>query len=73
MVTSSQAYSIAYSEVGGSVDGWSTTKISSNGTPPTGLFSPSGPPTTWEISWFDADGSTLASAHVDAQTGAVSQ
>lgn len=73
MVTSSEAYVIAYTEVGSAVDGWVTTEI--GGDFPAGgggPFDPIPPPTTWSISWFAADGSTLASAQVDAQTGAVS-
>jgi hypothetical protein len=72
MVTSSQAYVIAYAEVGSTVDGWSTTDIggdfpASGGGP----FDPVPPPTTWTISWFTVDGSTLATVDVNAQTGTV--
>ena len=72
MVTSSQAYVIAYAEVGSTVDGWASTQIT--GDFPAGGGGPfdspaGGPPTTWTISWFAEDGSTLATAEVDAQTG----
>jgi len=73
MITPSQAYVIGYAEVGSSVDGWDTTEISGDFSGGGGgPLDPMPPPTTWSISWFAADGSTLASAQVDAQTGAVS-
>jgi len=72
MVTASQAYVIAYAEVGSTVDGWATTDIggdfSGGGSGP---FDPVPPPTTWSVSWSAADGSVLAAVQVDAQTGAV--
>jgi len=72
MVNASQAYVIAYAEVGSAVDGWASTDIGGDFPGGGGMFDPMPPPTTWTISWFASDGSTLASAQVDAQTGAVS-
>ena len=66
MIGPDEAYVIGYEQVGSQVDGWATSKITGDFTEPTD------PPTTWSISWFAADVSTLASAEVDAQTGAVS-
>ena len=72
MVTASQAYVIAYDEVGSTVDGWVTTDIggdfSGGGSGP---FDPVPPPTAWTISWFAVDRSTLATVKVNAQTGTV--
>ena len=74
MISEDQAYSIAYAEVGAAVDGWAYSQVGGDG--PSGGSpadpTPIPPPTVWSISWFAADGSTLASAQVDAQTGAVS-
>lgn len=66
MIGPDEAYRIGYEHIGSAADGWATSQI-------TGDFAePIAPPTTWEISWFAADGSFLASAQVDAQTGAAS-
>jgi hypothetical protein len=70
MVTSPQAYVLAYAEVGSTVDGWVTTDI--GGDFPAGggqPFIPMPPPTIWTISWFTADNSTLATVQIDATTG----
>jgi len=73
MVSEDQAYSIAYAEVGSSVDGWAFSQVGGDG--PGGGSpvdpTPIPPPTVWLISWFTADGATLASAEVNAQTGAL--
>jgi len=74
MITSSQAYVLAYSELadlGVSVDGWVTSRVSGNGEPPPDNFSPQGPSTEWSISWHDEDGAVLAAVVVDAETGAL--
>jgi hypothetical protein len=65
MISPDEAYRIGYEQVGSQADGWATSSI-------TGDFAePTDPPTTWAISWFSADGSVLASAQVDAQTGVI--